>query len=345
MKPAGTYNTTYAQDMAIIRTRLQWIITIGACLLLFSCPLFLPNATLSLMSQMACIIIAALGIQILTGYAGQVSVGHSAFIAIGAYSTAILLESGVPLLFSIICAVLITGIVGLVVGAPSSRIKGFYMVMATLAAHYIIIYVISHWSDVTGGYMGISVPPTEIFGISLKSPVALFYFIMIFLILATYLAKNITRTKMGRAFVAVRDNDLAASVMGINVSWTKLMAFFAGCCFAGLGGSLWALWAGTLIPSVFTLMDGIWYLGYIIIGGIGSITGCYFGVITVVGLKELLSRLLPVMGGQYAAILGPVTDGFFGVVIVLMLIFEPRGLAHRWEMFKAYYRLWPLHTK
>lgn len=343
MDPAGVYKENYEQDMAVVRTRPQWGILIAAVVLLFCCPLFLPDHHLGLLTQMGCVIIATFGIQILTGYAGQVSVGHAAFFATGAYSGAILMaQLQFPFLLALICAGLITGLVGVLAGAPSLRVKGFYLVMGTLAGHYIIHYIILRWRSLTGGSLGYQFPAADFFGFVINTEVRHFYLVMIILLLSTIAAKNIVRTRMGRAFVAVRDNDLAANVMGINVWLTKFQAFFAGCFFAGLGGALWGHWAGSITPGLFPLMNGIWYLGYIIIGGLGSITGCFFGVIGVMALKEILARVLPAVDPSLAGFVAPATDVFFGLVIVFMLIYEPRGLAHRWEKFKSWYRIWPL---
>ncbi|MBU2549356.1 MAG: branched-chain amino acid ABC transporter permease [Proteobacteria bacterium] len=343
MDPAGVYKSTYEQDMAVVRTFPQWGVLIAAVILLFCSPLLLPNYLLGLMTQMGCVIIAAFGIQILTGYAGQVSVGHAAFFATGAYSGAILMaQLHFPFLLALVSAGFIAGLVGVIAGAPSLRVKGFYLVMGTLAGHYIIHYVILRWRSLTGGSLGYQFPAASFFGLSINTEVRHFYLVMIVLLIATVAAKNIVRTRMGRAFVAVRDNDLAANVMGINVWLVKFQAFFVGCFFAGVGGALWAHWAGSITPGLFPLMNGIWYLGYIIIGGLGSIVGCFFGVITVMGLMEVLSRVLPAVDPSLTGFVAAGTDVFFGLVIVLMLIFEPRGLAHRWEIFKSWYRIWPL---
>ena len=344
MDPAGVYKTTYEQDFAIVRTYPQWGWLVAALVFLFVCPLFMPNHMLGLMTQLGCMIIATLGLQILTGCAGQISVGQAAFFGAGAYTAAILMThfSWIPFWLAFICAGIMAGLVGVVAGAPSLRIKGFYLVMGTLAGHVIIVYVLMRWRSLTGGPLGYDFPTATLFGMPLDTELRQFYMVMIFMVLATFAAKNITRTRMGRAFVAVRDNDLAANIMGINEWMVKFKAFFVGCFFAGLGGALWGHWAGNITPGLFPLMNGIWFLGYIIIGGMGSIPGCYFGVIMVMVLKEALARVLPGLDPSLAGSVGPITDIFFGLVIVLMLIYEPRGLAHRWELFKSWYRIWPL---
>jgi len=206
------------------------------------------------------------------------------------------------------------------------------------------MYVIIHWTSVTGGSFGMSAPAPKLGGIEFATTQSYFYIVFIALLIATYVAKNIVRTNVGRAFIAIRDNDLAAEVMGIHLTAYKLLAFFIGCAFAGIGGALAAHARGVITPDSYTLVQSFWYLGYIIIGGLGTITGVFFGVIFVSalnnGLAMFLSSLSTIFPGA-GSLLAPLMLVIFGLVIILFLTFEPRGLAHRWQIFKAYYRLWP----
>jgi branched-chain amino acid transport system permease protein len=291
------------------------------------------------------IIIAALGIQIMTGYCGQLSVGHSAFVAVGAYTSALLVSQlSLSFWIAVPIAGIAAGLIGLLVGFSSLRLKGFYLIISTLAAQFIIMYIIIHWTSVTGGSFGMAAPAPKLGGIEFVTPQSYFYIAFVALLIATYFAKNMVRTNVGRAFIAIRDNDLAAEVMGINLTAYKLLAFFVGCAFAGVGGALAAHARGVITPDSYTLVESFWYLGYIIIGGLGTITGVFFGVIFVTilnnGLATILASLSTIFLGA-SSLLAPLMLFIFGLVIVLFLIFEPRGLAHRWEIFKAYYRLWP----
>ena len=342
--PAGTRNYNYAQDMAIFRTKTHWALLLALFVILFTAPLYCGNYWLSVANLIGITIIAATGLNILTGYCGQLSIGHAGFIAVGAYTSAVITNRlELPFLVGLICAGLTAGLIGMIFGIPSLRVKGFYLAISTIAAQFIIIWVINHWTSVTGGFMGISVPPASIGGITFISQSSQFYLIMVITVLVVFLAKNLARTRAGRAFIAIRDNDLAAQVMGINLFRYKLIAFFIGCFLAGIAGSLLAHWIGFMNAENFTLMDSILYIGMIIIGGLGTTTGPIFGVIFIRMLQQGITFIAPwledifTLPAGFTTGIGPMV---FGLAIVLFLILEPRGLAHRWQLFKASYRLW-----
>ena len=343
--PAGTRNYTYAQDMAIFRTKTHWALLLVLLVILFTGPLYWGNYWLGVANLLGITIIAATGLSILTGYCGQLSIGHAGFIAVGAYTSAVLTNRlELPFLVGLICAGLAAGLVGMLFGIPSLRVKGFYLAISTIAAQFIIIWVINHWTNVTGGFDGISVPPASIGGITFISQASQFYLITVITVVVIFLAKNLARTRAGRAFVAIKDNDLAAQVMGINLFRYKLIAFFIGCFLAGIAGSLLAHWIGFMNAENFTLMDSILYVGMIIIGGLGTTTGPIFGAIFIRLLQQGITFIAPVLEDTFALPAG-FTTGIgpmvFGLAIILFLVLEPRGLAHRWQLFKASYRLWP----
>lgn len=343
--PAGTRNYTYAQDMAIFRTKTHWAMLLALLVILFTAPLYWGNYWLSVANLIGITIIAAIGLNILTGYCGQLSIGHAGFIAVGAYTSAVLTNRlELPFLVGLLAAGFAAGLIGLIFGTPSVRVKGFYLAISTIAAQFIIIWVISHWTSVTGGFTGISVPPASIGGITFVSQSSQFYLIMVITVLVVFLAKNLARTRAGRAFVAIRDNDLAAAVMGINLFRYKLLAFFIGCFLAGIAGSLLAHWIGFMSVEHFSIMESILYIGMIIIGGLGTTIGPIFGVIFIRLLQQGIMFIAPFLESTFTLPAG-FTTGIgpmvFGLAIVLFLILEPRGLAHRWQLFKASYRLWP----
>jgi branched-chain amino acid transport system permease protein len=339
----GTFQESYAQDMAIFRTRLHWGMLFAFLILLFTCPLFFSDRILTIWTMIGIAIISVHGLNILTGYCGQISIGHVGFMAVGAYTSAILTAKfGWSFWAALPCAALAAGMAGLIFGLPSLKIKGFYLIMATIAAHFIIIWLILQLYDVTGGADGFAVPKPKIGSIVLKSKSSYFYLVMAFACLATFLAKNIVRTRAGRAFVAIRDNDLAAEVMGINLWAYKLQAFFIGCVFAGVAGALLVHYYAFVCVDQFPFMDSVWYLGMLIVGGMGSTMGAIFGAVSL----KLLDELVTIVGPILSAVVAPQAAASLalimrGLVIILFLIFEPRGLAHRWEIIKAYYRLWP----
>ena len=332
--------------MAIFHSRGHWGMLFGFLILLIACPLFLSDRILTIMTMVGIAIISVHGLNILTGYCGQISIGHVGFMAVGAYTSAILsAKLGWPFWAALPSGALAAGIAGLIFGLPSLKIKGFYLIMATIAAHFIIIWLILQLYDLTGGADGFAVPIPEIGGYVFKSKASYFYLVFAFVCLATFTAHNIVRTRAGRAFVAIRDNDLAAEVMGISLWSYKLQAFFIGCVYAGVAGALLIHYYAWASADLFPFMDSVWYLGMLIVGGMGSTTGAIFGAVALKLLDELvtvlgpmLAAVFPSVAAQAAASLGLITRG---LVIILFLIFEPRGLEHRWEMIKAYFRLWP----
>jgi len=339
----GTFHENYAQDMAIFRTRLHWGVLFVFLCFLFTCPLFFGDRMLTIMTMIGIAVISVHGLNILTGYCGQISIGHAGFMAVGGYTSAILCAKlGLPFWVALPCGALAAGIAGLIFGLPSLKIKGFYLIMATIAAQFIIIWTIIQLRSITGGPDGLSVPKPAIGSIVLSSRTNYFYLVMVVTCLATLLAKNIIRTRAGRAFIAIRDNDLAAEVMGVSLWSYKLQAFFIGCVYAGVAGSLLIHYYSFASTDQFPFMDSVWYLGMLIVGGMGSTTGAIFGAVALKLLDELVTMVGPVLSAavapQAAASLALISHG---LIIIIFLIFEPRGLHHRWEMIKAYFNLWP----
>jgi branched-chain amino acid transport system permease protein len=341
--PSGTFNQSYDQDMAIFRTKTQWLILLAFLAFLFTGPLYFSDRILTIITIMGITIISVHGLSILTGYCNQISIGHAGFMAVGAYTSGILTAHlGWSFWAALPCAALAAGLVGILFGLPSLKVKGFYLIMATIAAHFIIIWFILQFRNITGGGDGLAVPRPEIGDFVFKSKASYFYLVMIITCLATFAAKNIVRTRAGRAFIAIKDNELAAEVMGVNLWAYKLLAFFIGCVFAGVAGALLVHYVAFACVDQFPFMNSVWYLGMLIVGGMGSTAGVIFGVVSL----KLLDELVIIVGPMLATAVAPQAAASLslimrGLVIIIFLIFEPRGLAHRWEMVKAYYRLWP----
>ena len=336
--PCGTFNESYEQDSAIVRTKGHFLWCTSA--VLFVAAIFLLGTTyiIHFLTLVGISVIAAMGLQVLTGYAGQFSIAHAAFMAVGAYTSAIMANHGIPLYLSLPAAALMTGLVGMLFGLPSLRIKGFYLLMATLAAQFIIMYIITHWQDLTKGEFGYPAPSP------IETENAYFVLVMVCVVGFTIGTKNLLRSKAGRAFVAINNNDIAAEAMGINLYRYKLLAFFISCLYAGFAGGLYAHFYRMVMPEAFSLLSSMWYLGYLLVGGLGSVPGTFFGVILIMGLEEGLTQSFSFITSMYPEVtrfLAPMRQIIFGLVVMTFLLFEPRGLANRWERLKHYFHLWP----
>ncbi|HYB20630.1 MAG TPA: branched-chain amino acid ABC transporter permease [Thermodesulfobacteriota bacterium] len=345
--PSGVFSVSYIQDMMILRTRFRQVSLLIFLLFLFCIPLFARLYWVNLLSTIAATVIALMGLNILSGYCGQISVGHSAFMAIGAYTSAVLAgHLGLPFWLCLPCAGLTAGLMGILFGLPSLKVKGLYLSITTIAAQFIIIYLIkTPFADVTGGAIAMNVPPVTFGAFVFQTERQLYYLVMAFTILMTFFAWNLTRSHVGRAFVAIHNNDIAAEAMGINLYSYKLLAFFIGCFYAGISGSLWSVYAKVISPDDFTLMNSIWQIGMLIIGGMGSTLGPFLGAAFITALNEIvllagpmITSAIPQIGAQVSAAL---VEMIFGAVLVVFLIYEPRGLAHRWEILKQSCIHWP----
>jgi len=347
MRPCGIFDERYSQDISIIRTWQHWVALIAGLILVYTCPFMGSYYLIGLINSISITIILVLGLQLVSGFCGQISFGQPAFMAVGAYAS-VILTTQLNLSFWLALPVsgLIAGISGTIAGAPSMRIKGFYLAIATIAIHFLAIWFIVHM-DITGGVRGLNANPPCIGSFSLDTDERIFYLIVTTMLVMTFGARNLVRSRIGRAFVAIRDNDLAAQAMGLNVYKYKLVAFFISCFYAGIAGVLWAHSILIVHPEQFTLLHALYYVGMIVIGGMGSIPGVFFGVLFVRLLDEavlysspFLAKWFPWLGLAPAASLGICA---FGIVLIVFLIYEPRGLAHRWEIFKQSYRAYPFH--
>jgi len=236
--------------------------------------------------------------------------------------------------------------IGMMFGLPALRMKGLYLAFATLAAHFVIVYVISNWRSVTNGTDGMWMKrPDVLFGIDFKTDRNYYFLVLSITIIMTYLATNLARTKLGRSFVAVRDNDIAAEVMGINIAYTKIMAFGIGCFFAGIAGALGGAYYEYVNVEWFGLDDSIWYLGFLVVGGFGSIFGAIAGATVWKVMDEFSTLVTPItetlLGGAAFYASAAFSLIFYSLIIIVFLVFEPRGIAHRWEIVKRSYRLHP----
>ena len=353
---SGVFHTSYQEDMSLRPMPAQkvrlWLVI--AFVLIF--PFVASPYQLTLANQIGIAAIGAIGLNILTGYTGQISLGQGAFMAVGAYGSGLLAARlGMPWWLSIPTACIITAAVGAVFGIPSLRLKGLYLAIATLAAQEIIQWLITHWQGLTGGVNALNVPPatlfgfplngsSSLFGLSISSEFKFYWLILLCLVGTVLVTVNLFRSKIGRAFVAIRDQDIAAEVMGVNLFQYKLLAFAISSFFVGLSGALIAHWRLIVNYERFTIETSIFYLAVIIIGGLGSVSGSIYGAIFMTLLPALLTNIgralqdtIPIM----ANIIPFLRQAVFGLVIILFLIFEPEGIAKLWRDVKDYFRLWP----
>jgi len=344
--PCGIKNYTYSKDMAIFRTKFHWGWLIVFLIFLWTMPLFVSPPFLRSVMSLIITIIAVLGLHIIVGLCGQISLGQQAFMAVGGYAAAILATRfGLPFWAVVPAGGLIAALVGIVFGLPSLRIKGLYLTISTLAAHFLIMYILIQWASVTGGDNGIKVIRPSLGPIDFASDKNFYYIIMVTAIVMTFFAKNISRLASGRAFVAIRDNDLAAEVMGVNLYYYKLLAFAISSFFCGVAGTLYVYFITRADPVAWPLLDSIWQLGMLIIGGMGSVVGVFLGATFFKLLEVMAAYLGPVLitiVPQLEAVAGAsLAEILWGLAIVFSLVFEPRGLYHRWEIAKSLYRVWP----
>ncbi len=353
MLPGGVFSTKYASELAIIRTKTQWAFLIAALLFfVLIVPSIADDYWLTVLIQAGIALIVVLGLHILSGLCGLISLGQGGFVLVGAYTVATLTDHWglngwlcLPL-----CAVG-SGIAGVIFGLPSVRLKMFYLALATLAAHKIIVWCFSYegCKSVMGESWGISLAehPLKLGSIDFSESSNMYLLTVVLAVVGTYICVNIQRSNTGRKFVAIRDNELAAEVSGINVFRNKLLAFFIACSFAGVAGWLWAYAQMHVTTGDFRIDDGILFMGMIIVGGWGSITGVFLGVgfmqvmdyAVVDHLAPELEKLVPDdMGVTLKTVLGPVLGG---VSIILFMKYVQKGLVGVWERFKLFYRLHP----
>ncbi len=342
----GTFKESYTADAALFDSTTQhvWLGVGAAALLLF--PFVASDYWLYLACLVAINVASASGLNILTGYTGLVSLGQAAFMGLGAYTVAILqLRWGTPFLFNILAGGAVATLGGLVVGVPSLRVKGLYLAIATIAASFIAHFLFANLK-LTGGSTGLSMPPASLFGLALDTSFKLYWLIIPVTVLMLLGAANLFRTRVGRAFIAIRDRDISAEVLGIPLMRYKLLSFGLSSFYAGVAGGLWAYFFRVVTPESFPLQMSIFFLAAIIVGGMGSILGGILGAVFMTMVPELLKvvfNLLP-GGTEMAVFLSPVRTVVFGLLIVGFLVFEPHGLAELWRRVRRFFHLWPFRN-
>jgi len=343
--PAGLFHENYRTDERIFQT---WFVRAWLIAFLIGCavfPVFASKYMISNMIEVGIAIIACHGLNLLTGFTGQISLGHAAFMGVGAYTSSILVsQAGVPFSVSLVCAGAMTALIGMIFGIPSLRLRGLYLAMATIAAQFIIEFTIRRWDKLTGGVEGMYVEPGSLGPLHFDDRIHLYYLTLILAVGATLVLKNIIRSRSGRAFVAIRDRYLAAEVIGVNLFKYRLMSFAVASFFAGIAGALMAQYLEVITHESFTILQSVDYLAMCIIGGLGHILGGIYGVVfwfILERILELVTTSLNTAFPSHVTWFVSIREIVFGLVIVFFLIFEPDGLAARWRTIKAYWKLWP----
>lgn len=348
LHPCGNFHEFYAQEQTVFTTDFGRIwAAIGFIILLGVIPWLANPYMLYVVNMVGIAAIAAIGLNILIGFTGQISLGHGAFFGVGAYTAAILMTRfNLDMVVALPAAGFTTAMVGMIFGIPSGRLKGLYLTIATLAGQFIIEYLLIHWESLTKGTMGITLPQTRIAALALKGDLGFFYLIFFTLAGMVWIAINIMRTRFGRSFIAVRDNDRAAEGMGIPIFRYKLLSFAISSFYAGLAGALWACYMGSITAEPFNLGLSVEYIAMVIIGGLGSISGSIYGAVFITLLNEALRFMTDALMNsgfvsQSGLNMAPLREFVFGLAIVLFILIEPRGLAEIWRIVRSSFRLWP----
>jgi branched-chain amino acid transport system permease protein len=343
--PSGLFHESYASDERIFQTtfiRIWLFALLGACALF---PVFASKYMISILTEIGIAIIACHGLNILTGFTGQISLGHAAFMGVGAYTCSILMTKvSVPFIIALPIAGAVTALIGMIFGIPSLRLRGLYLAMATIAAQFIIEFTIRRWDKLTGGVQGMYVDPGRIGPFHFDNHIHLYYLTFIIAVLVTFMTKNIIRARSGRAFVAIRDRYLAAEVIGVNLFKYRLMSFAVSSFFAGIAGALLSQFLQVITHESFSIHQSIDYLAMCIIGGLGHLLGGIFGVAFWFILERIFEFITTSLNSAFPSHVTwfvSIREIMFGGVIIWFLIFEPDGLAARWRTVRAYWKLWP----
>jgi branched-chain amino acid transport system permease protein len=338
------FKTNYAQDINLAKHggHVFWYSTL--MLLLVLAPWLIAEYWLAQLTFVMIYAIAGLGLMLLAGYTGLFSLGHAAFLGVGAYTQAVLTNAGIPFPVALACAAGLSAAVGLVVGLPALRVKGIYLGIATLSFGFIVEEVLARWESVTGGNAGIHIKKPVIFGWNLNTGESFYFLCLVITVLATLGLLNLLRSPTGRAFVAIRDSEISAQSMGIRLAYYKTLSFALSAALAGIAGALYAHQLQFISPDQFNILQSVDLLLMIVIGGLGSVHGVFLGAIFLITMPQAIAiskDFLPAAIGQAPGLQGLV----YGVVLVIFVLFEPMGLYGRWLKIRTYLQMFPFYRK
>jgi branched-chain amino acid transport system permease protein len=338
------FKTSYDQDLRLLQHGGQRFWYGLLALALVAAPWWLDDYGLSQLTFICIYGIVGLGLMLLAGFTGLFSIGHAAFLGVGAYTEAVLQARGWPFPASIACAALLSAAVGAVVGLPALRVKGVYLGIATLSFGFIVEEVLARWESVTGGNAGMPVKSATAFGWAADTAGSFYFLCLALAVACTLGVLNLLRSPIGRAFVAIRDSEVSAQSMGIHLARTKTLSFALSAALAGIGGALYAHQLRFLSPDQFGILQSIDLLLMVVIGGLGSIHGVYFGAVFLIAMPQLIAQakdVLPAAIGQAAGLQGFV----YGLVLVAFVLFEPMGLYGRWLKVRTWMELFPFYRR
>jgi len=342
----------YYEDIQLLDSRVLWIWFLVLLASLAVLPFVIPNYYIYMVNFMAINVIVTVGLNILVGYTGQISLGHAGFFAIGSYSTVLFMTNlHLPFLLALILGALIAAFFGFILGLPALRLEGPYLAIATLGFGMAITQVIGRWK-VFGGRMGLEAPELTFGPYLVETDQQLYFFIIPITLLMVMGARNLMKTRVGRAFIAIRDSDIAAETMGVNLTLYKTLAFAVSAFYTGIAGGLMAFLLGFINPSSFNFILSIYFLAFVIVGGLGSIFGSIMGGVVMTWLMLTLDKVqeLPYLGEMLISFserwmnvagLPNISSVIFGLIIILLVVFEPLGLYGFWIRTKIYWKTWP----
>ena len=338
------FKTSYEQDIRLAKHggHLFWYGLLLAGLM--AAPWLLPEYWLAQLTFVLIYGIAGLGLMLLAGFTGQFSLGHAAFLGVGAYAQAVLTNAGLPFPLAMVVAALLAAIVGVVVGLPALRVKGIYLGIATLAFGFIVEEGFARWESVTGGNAGMSVKAPEILGWSIESNEGFYAICLVTAVLATLGIVNLLRAPTGRAFVAIRDSEISAQSMGIHLARYKTLSFALSAALAGIAGALYAHKLQFLSPDQFNIVQSIDLLLLVVIGGLGSVHGAFLGAIFLIAMPQVIAiakDYLPEVIGQAPGLQAVV----YGAVLIAFVLFEPLGLYGRWLKMRTWLQMFPFYQR
>ncbi|MCX7203704.1 MAG: branched-chain amino acid ABC transporter permease, partial [Burkholderiales bacterium] len=319
------FKTSYEQDVALAKHEGHRLWYGALIVLLLLAPILFSEYWLAQLSFVLIYSIVGLGLMLLAGYTGQVSIGHAAFMGVGAYAQAYLTNHGWPFPLALMVGIALSAIAGIIVGTPALRVKGIYLGIATLAFGFIVEEIFARWEDVTGGNAGLAVKPPEMLGFKFDSDTSFYYLCLVLCVLCTLAVLNLLRAPTGRAFVAIRDSEISAQSMGINLAWYKGLAFAISAAMAGIAGALYAHKMRFISPDQFSLIQSVDLLLLVVVGGLGFVHGAFLGAIFLITMPQLIALgkdYLPESIGGAAGLQAVI----YGIVLVAFVLFEPMGL-------------------